>query len=427
MSSRRAAAVVAGILMLVPACWAGLTALRLVRASWPVVAARGEPLVLAIIGDRDLHAALRNATDLGGRDFSYPMGLADEARSFAARDGWSDPTLLGAHAHLKEAARRAPTDAGTRFHLSGIAYRMALTEEADEQARAALRLAPLHRDIRLRVGRYFQSRFVQTRDARHLRAAVTALRGRAEELTRVILGDPLLTLSQVRKAFAAARTPVERQIDYLGESGRWDWAIEVSRQADAGAGGQPVREAVVRARLASFLLSIGRTDAAFAQILQAHGQSSKAVKDVLLLSRAMIASGREDEGFAILDRALDEGIRVELVAGALADDAVDGARRVAFWSGIVAEGRGGERGRLAWAGALLAVRKLEEAHGILQRLAEAESRDVGAEACYRLARAHREFGDGRVALKYARLAVELAPRNREYERLLTALMRGAGK
>ena len=57
----------------------------------------------------------------------------------------------------------------------------------------------------------------------------------------------------------------------------------------------------------------------------------------------------------------------------------------------------------------------------------AESREVGAEACYSLARAHREFGDARIALKYAREAVTLAPRNREYRRFLEALSRREGK
>jgi len=425
MPSRRVAGVVAGILMLIPACWAGLTALSLARASWPVAAARGEPLVEAIVGERDLGAALVKATDLARLDFHYPKGLAEEDRAAAARDGWSAPALLTAHGHLGEAARRAPTDAEIRFHLSGIAYRMGRTEEADREARAALRLAPLHKDIRGRVGRYFQSRYAQTRDEAHLRTAVAALRGREEDLTRVVLGDPLLTLGQIRTAFAAARTPVDRQLHYLGESGRWDWAIAIARETDLEKGPPPSREAGVRARLGRFLLSIDRPEAAFVQILEAHRLVPDAVTDGLALGRAFIASGREEEGFRLLDRLLDDDVEAGVIASALDADEVDAARRASFWGAVVTEGRGGDRARLARAGALLDLRRLDEAHRILMRLAE--SREVGAEACYSLARAHREFGDARIALKYAREAVTLAPRNREYRRFLKALSRREGK
>jgi len=57
----------------------------------------------------------------------------------------------------------------------------------------------------------------------------------------------------------------------------------------------------------------------------------------------------------------------------------------------------------------------------------ADSQTVGAAACFALARAHREFGDPRVALRYARRAVELDRQNREYVRLLLTIERGTGK
>ena len=101
------------------------------------------------------------------------------------------------------------------------------------------------------------------------------------------------------------------------------------------------------------------------------------------------------------------------------------AGRAEFWRRVVEEGRGGESARLGLGISLADAGRLKDAHPILQKLVR--SRSVGAEAAYALARAHREQGDTRVALKYARIAVERAPRNREYAVLLQSLERAGRK
>lgn len=420
----------AGILLLLPAVVAGLTAVRLTLAAWPAAAARGEPIVTSLIGERDAEAALAKASATAPGDFSYPRDRGNRVVRDARRDGWDADLVERAWRHFGEAARRAPTDAQTRFHLSGAAWRRGDAVEADRQARAALLLAPLFRDLRDRVGAYFQARFRQTRDDVHLKTAVRALRGREEKLAAGILGDPLLTLPQVRTAFEAARIPAGRRLFHLEASGRWDWAIEIAREADRAAGDGAAREAGVRARLAAWLLSTKRREAAFVQTRRAHALDPVAVKDGILLGRALLADGRDEAARAAFDRVLanpgpDEPGRVGELCAALEADGISPAWRAAWWARVVSGGRGGDEARLARARAVVAQRKLSEAHRLLQALAD--SRTVGAEACFTLARAHREFGDPRVARKYARRAVDLAPRNRDYARLLRALGREEGR
>lgn len=422
---RRRGGILVGILLLLPAVLAALFAARLALAAWPVAAAGGEPIVVAVIGVREAEPALTVARDLAPLDFNYPRELGDRVRDHSRVNGWNEGRTAQAWDHYTEAALRAPTDAETRFHLSGIAWRRGDADEADRQARAALLLAPLFRELRDRIGTYFQARFRQTRDDAHLIDAVRALKGQEERLTAGVLDDPLLSFDQVRAAFRTAGMTFERQLSYLEGSGRWDWAIQIARESDRSAGGGFAREAGVRSRLAVRLLRSGKTGRALGQMLRAHALDPGAVTDHLLLGRAFLDADRAELAGPALLRHLRETGRVQEIESALVDDRASSAWCAEWWGLVIEAGVGGDAARLARARAVVADRRLGEAHRLLKELTD--SRTVGAEACFTLARAHREFGDPSVALRYARQAVVLDRQNREYLRLLRILERGTGK
>jgi tetratricopeptide (TPR) repeat protein len=419
-SWRRRISQVAALLLLVPLVPAGVLSVRLASSAWMIGGMLPDPLVLRITSgepEDDLDEPLLKASRRSSQDFRFPFRLGRDL--WGRRKGPEGATaLVRSHSLFGEAAGLAPTYAPCRLHLFWTSLALGEMEAADEQARAALDLAPMHTGIRTPVSRYFFQRYRSTKSAGDLRTAFRAVSVADERLVLAFLDDPLLSFEDFRTAYSASRLEAEVVLSLLEKASRWDWALRTAEEL-AARGGDGGLQGRTRLRYSEFLFDVGALESACEEAERAFDLLGGAFDGWLALGRARLGVVRIEAGFDALARALRSGVEAAEVESALSAAGLTPKRRAEFWAPHVEGGGAAPAVRLSLARALVDAGNAVEAEGLLRRLI-AEGRFAG-EAHYLLARAFLATGKLRIALKHAREAAKRAPDSEEFLSLMREL------
>jgi tetratricopeptide (TPR) repeat protein len=404
----------AAIAWLIPVVAGGLTAGRLVAAAWHVASAGEDPIVARIHPTELTVESLDRAADLAWLDFRYPFRSG--RASWQAGGGSAQVT---AHERFLEAVDRAPTHAEARYYLSRSAYAMGELALADDQARAALSLAPMHLELRRRVAEYFfRDRFNRTRSREHLRDTIRAMR---TGMVPGFLEDYRLEYEDVRHALRVTGATTEESLSRLMGAKRWEWAVRLAAEADGEEEGGHRREAGVRIEHARELLGLGAVRSAAREAERARELCGGDFTEWMLLARARLRSGKEEAGLEAVAEAARRGATVEELAGAL--EGTNAA--LVWWSERVESGDDRPPVRMALAQAYLAAGRAEDANPLLLELTEEAG--LRGEAHYLLSRSFLDRGNRKLALRHAKQAVRESPVNQSYRDHLKAVQRGGGR
>jgi tetratricopeptide (TPR) repeat protein len=424
-AGRRAFAFACGTALLILAVAGAGAALRLGRAAIVGGAYRADPLVGGLI---DRTGVLRvppaaigyqDAAEAASLDFRYPYRFAQELWLRDTGTGPDRSETVLANELFREATIRAPTFASARYYYAVTAYGLGETEEADRNALAALRLAPLHLDIRRKVGAYFERRFRETRSDSHLAAAFQAMGAEREALIQSVLSDPMISYERVVRAFAAARIEGAQQISVLVSMARWDWAIRVARELDQTGGGEQRREGDVRTRYSTWLLGRNARSAALREAEAGAALLGAAYRSHGVLARARLLAGQEEAALDAFQSALAEGTRVAEVEAAFREAGTEPGTVVSFFERVTADGGGGAEAKLALARARIEAGRLLEARNLLRAMIDANQ--AFPEANYQMARTFIRSGNPEMALPYAREAAAAERAEERYAQLVRSM------
>ncbi len=420
------------LLLLVPAGAALILAGRLAGAAWSVnslsSAALPDPLVEILKpgggggggGPADL---LDGAAEAAPLDYRYPARagwwLWEEATGRAGGGATAGMLLLRAREEFLEAARRAPTVASVREGVWLTAAALGDRGLADEQAKAAVRLAPLDPAVCARAGRYLWARYREDRGrADLLHAAIRAMRHDPRRMAATFL-EKAYDYEEVREDFARAGVPLREVVGHLVAARRWEWAIRAARELDGGIPGGGTEEARIHLDYARFLLGRRHPEGALQHLEDARALLGEAFRAWELLGRALLAAGRVKEGREALLRAREAGAPVPLLAGILRASAVKAADRASFWGRLVSRGDAPFEVRLEWAEALVASGGHARALPVLRQILLDDS--SCALAHHLLALCFLEVGNRRIAAFHARRAADLDPGNEGWRALADRL------
>ena len=415
-------AVFATALLLVPVIWGVHLAVRLTRAAWLGGAVTEDPLIgrgLRALGVPAPLLSLDEASALAPLDFRYPWR---RARTFWF-PGKKGPTavedVLLSQESITEAVRRAPSYAPPRYHLCGTASQLGQSELADRSALAALRLAPLHLDLRKKVAAYFRFRFEESGSEAHLDALLRSMGSDRGEIVSAILDRLTLTYEEMLAAFHRAGLEGPEMIPALEEAGRWDWALRRASAADLG----PRVEGELRLRYARHLLSRGAVSSAAKECERSRELLGDAYTGWLTMGEAQLRARKVGPGLDALKVGLDGGGgEVREVAAVLAAAEVAAAERADFWSGRLRPGEETPEVEIEFARALVDGGRLQEAWEKLTPMLDLPGNP--AEAHFLLARVFLASDSAPMALWHANKALELAPADPRYRALAAGLAKG---
>ncbi len=414
-------------MVLIIALLAAGAALRLTRAAIIGGAYRADPFVRRILqfaapGWVPVEGVdYRVASELASGDFRYPYR---QALALWIRDPGEVPdraeTLL-ANELFREAMARAPSFASARYYYAVTALSLGDEEEADRNALAALRLAPLHQDIRKKVGAYFERRFRDTRSDTHLAAAFRAMGSDRESLIRTVLADPMISYDRVDRAFITARLSGEERINVLMSMGRWDWAIRAAGELDKSEECPGRYEGAVRLSYSTWLIGRGANEAALREALAGAAVLGSAFGEYSVLARALLLSGEVEAGMTALASALSGDTAVAEIESIFLEADLAPDIVAVFWEQRATEGERDVELLLALARAYIAAGRPIDARQTLKGLLE--QNEAYAEANFLLARTFFLSGNRAMALRYARKSLAADPSNGEYASLMKSLER----
>jgi tetratricopeptide (TPR) repeat protein len=411
----RRASQIGALLLLVPLVPAALVSARLATCSWLIGGMLPDPIVAWIGGDvpaSETEERLETASRRIPGDFRFPFR---QGRRLWERRRGADgaAALVRAHSLFVQAADLAPTYAPCRLHLFWTSLALGEAELADEQARAALALAPLSEVVRRPLGRYFLDRYRASKSKDDLLSAFRALSAADEEPILAFLDDPLLSFEDLAGGLGVSRLTPEAVLPLLRRSSRWDWAKRLARESDAGRGTH-VLEAEVRIEYCEYLLVVGAIESAAEEAEAALELLGDEFGRWLVLGRARLRIGRAASGLEALGRALETGTEAPEVRNALAEGDLAPGRRAEFWRPYAAQGAPPAT-RLELGRALVDAGRAVDSEDVLRSLLDDQR--VGGEAHYLLARTFLMSGERRIALRHAREACLRDPDREAYREL----------